>query len=415
MNKQILIWLVIVSVILSSVSAISDEDAENNTAVSDASAALNELKDLGIKTEKIQSYFDQLKTAVDKKEHSEARKLQYQISTEKNNAIRSYDKTKIVEDMIINGEQRWLDMRNTKNLLILAKSAFDRQDFTTSLDRASQAETVAQVELKSINWLYVLYYYWWLIILVSFLVIVTTRTVYEKIRTANVTQRINNLVSEEINIISLIKNTYDGHFNKKELSNAQFHKALYEYNHRLVKIRREIANLRAERIRIYSVKKELEFLQKEENNIYDLIKKSQEDHFVKQIVSESEYHLFMDEFNERLAEIEESMTKLQYLQTQDIVLRRIHEKRKPVKNDLLSKTMENIMLPEEKLIKHRKYIELKKAYEKEKQIDSDKHKEKDQKELTEKNNVSEIIHKTYESKSERLKELKDAYENGEEK
>lgn len=420
-------FILVLSILISSAILASeagvDTSIEDKQLFSESEQAINELQSAGIKTQRTQSILEMLKKSIQEKDSSTARKLHYQIITLKKSAVESQEKIKVIEDLLISGESRWLEMRNTKNMLILAKSAFDREDFATSIDRASQAQTIAQVELKSISWLYVIYKYWWLIIILGTASAFTGRIIYQNLKTSNITKNINDLTTEEINIVHLMKETQEKHFNRRELSPSQFHKAMYEYQHRLSKIRREVAHLRAERIKIYSAKKEIEFLQKEEKHVYDLIKKAQEDHFVKKLTGETEYQLLMDEFHERLAEIEESITKLQYLRDQEVVLKRIQDKRRPSKSDLLDKKIENIILPEDKVKKYRQYSELKESYEKqreESELNKEEHRtahEKNQKQReeqylreTRKETEQTVkIKANTKSKEDMLSELKEVY------
>lgn len=328
-----------------SVTAFSAYDQEDDArhGIATLWAGIIELKSREIPTVSQEILARQAQEAFESKDFTRVRVLVNQAGQAKHDAFTASDTLSRVKDLITQGEQRGLTMTDTRNMMFLALRSFQRGDFAPSLDRAAQSELLANVELKSINWRWVFTTYKWRILSSLLALAVIFRLVYAIARRTNINKKLADLKKEEIAVIHLVRDIKHKHFNKKELSGPQFHKSLYTPYHRLSKIREEMAEIWQRRAKQRGLQKEREFIQQEEQKVMGLIKLAQEDHFVNLHTSQIEYDYMMEEYHNRLSEIENNLITLGKES-------QIGGSSKPRMNMLrpLQDTLMRIMIPEEK-------------------------------------------------------------------
>lgn len=309
-NKTKLATLAILTVVLLCTTVIA-------TLSQEASTAVQQLKQEKIPTATLTQLLEQLKNATDT---DAAKELHHNIMLKTNDARKTQTKLSTVNRLLQQGHDKKLSMQNTQTIFILARTAFQREEFSTALDRATQAETTANVELKQFPLTYILTYYWWALLLAIILVTMIVKTSYPTIKTKILNTRIHNLLLEEKNIIHLLQQTQEQHYTTKKLSTSQYHKTMYNHQHRLSTIRKQLDYLRTQRAALHSTAREQTFLKQEEKQVEELIKQTQENYFTKQTISKTEYEQQFAELRERLAAIEERQVLIERIKpTQKII------------------------------------------------------------------------------------------------
>lgn len=197
------------------------------------------------------------------------------------------------------------EIRETLGLSI---AAFERGDFTTSLERARAAQALLLFERKGNLFLF-LYLYWYFIIVGAIILSFFSMVFYRGVKKVRVSNKIHELNIEERNINKIIL-ALQQHYFAGRLSSGDYHSALSQNQERLSKIKRERINLRNKRLRLLSKEKVVLELNNETRNLENEIKHIQELFYKQRKMSESDYHLSFNLLQERLAEIENERTTL---------------------------------------------------------------------------------------------------------
>lgn len=381
----------------------AEEYLENSEKIIQAMGNAN------LSIDKMKVLLQEVDEAFNQKKYAEVKAGYFNIKQHYESAFAARERFKIVDELIKTAEQKWRDPKQAKNMRALAQAAFEREDYVEAVDRAVQAQTIVVSEAKAVSWRYIFYYYWWAFLLATTILIIILIILYYRKKLILLSQRIEDLSKEELNIMNLIQENQQSYYEKKEISPSQYHKAMYEYEKRLNQIRRELAGLRTKRIKLVGIKKELENLEREKKHLLGLINKVQEQFYVEKTLSYNKYRFKIEEFYNRLAEVEESFALLSGKKENELD-KNLHNylinRRKPVKK---SKLVEMLILPEKDMAKYKKFNKLRTVYETEgkKQLSKKITKIQSLKELK----PSEKV-KSEGSKENRLKKLSIIYKNG---
>jgi len=215
---------------------------------------------------------------------------------------------KEIQEDIEKSKSRWLDVPETERALTLALKAFEREDFTTALQRAKDAQLTYILETKGrINILWFLKTYWWAILLGIVVLSLSSFFTYKKLIVSIITQRLKNLAKEEISLNSLMEDVQFKYLKEGSISSAEYHGVIGQYESRLNKIHQIRAKLRNKRIGIMRTEQEVENLHREEKEVISIIKKEQKDYLELGKLSRKKFLEKYESDKRRLAEVEEEM------------------------------------------------------------------------------------------------------------
>lgn len=220
-------------------------------------------------------------------------------------------KMKVVEELIVQGEQTMLEMKQARMMYVLAVAAFKRDEFEVSLDRFTQAETIARVELTAVSWKYLFYSYWWAGMLFLFGISTGTVVILKKMRIVRWNSQIKRLAFEEESLYGLLQETSQKYYKEKKLSPAQFHRTMFTIRRRLATVWRQGEEVQLARAKKHGKRQELLVLEKEVKKVSERLESMQRAHFVEKKLTVVEYEMKAVPCWERLAELEERRIKIE--------------------------------------------------------------------------------------------------------
>ena len=277
-----------------------------NEQIEQAKLDLEKISELNVSTTKLQSLLSQAEVAFNQTDYKLASDLIGQLNSLINNvfeAKRLFSKT---QQEIDKAKSRWLKTTKTEEALGLALKALEREDFETALERAKEAQLVSILELKGkINILWFITFYWWAIIIGAIILLVSSFVIYKKLILTIIAQRLKNLSKEEISLESLKKEAQYNHLKEGSISSAEYHKLMAHYETRLNKIKLIKTKLSSKRVGILKTEQEIENIEREEKELYELMKKVQMDYFENKSLSRNKFKEIYGPDRSRLAEIQE--------------------------------------------------------------------------------------------------------------
>ena len=200
---------------------------------------------------------------------------------------------------------------SSEELMGLAVAAFERGDYSSALQRAEEAQTLLILERKG-NFFMFLYLYWPYILLAIFIVTGFSFLGYKKYQKVSITNRIRDLNKKEDNVRNMLAENQKKYFHGK-ITEREF-KHLSELNQKEIsKIHEKKNNLQNIRIKMLTPQRVSADLENEKKDVENLIKKIQEQYYVKHNITEEEYTIKFKGYTERLADIEDEHTTLHIL------------------------------------------------------------------------------------------------------
>jgi hypothetical protein len=285
------------------VLTLSKEEAK--TELEKALAALEAMEEAGFPLKRLQEIISKVEEALKEDDYTQAKKLTDQALQLKENAFEADELMQEVHEMVKEAKEQWLKVPETESALLLAHKAFDREDFTTALQRAKDTQLTFILETKGrINLVWFILTYWWAIILIGIAGSVGSFYAYKHLSIAIINQRMKNIAKEEVSLRELMQKAQEEHF-KGRTSSSTYHKTMVQYEDRLTKIKQVRARLRNKRVSILQTQQEMENLDHEEQEIKGMMKKVQEDYLLKGTVSRRKFTAEYTADKERIAEVEE--------------------------------------------------------------------------------------------------------------
>lgn len=273
---------------------------------------LNELSEKGLVLKKAQKMIEEAENALNADEYETAAKLSEQISSIVAKAEESGMLIASISEGIKNAEYFGLKAEETKNIINLAKAAFEREDFETALARAKEAEVLIALETEGkINIANFIIRNWYFIFAAMFILSIGSLAGYRQVSISLSAGRLEKLANEESGIAKLMKEAQRKAFEEKSIGLSEYYKEMLNYEERLRKIRIKRARLRARRTGSLSMKEELKSLESESAEVLGLLKTAQENYFEKGNLTKRKYEDEKESARTRLAEIEEAKALLE--------------------------------------------------------------------------------------------------------
>ena len=281
-------------------------ESQASQLLKEAESALEEMKKAGFPTDQLSGLLADAKKALEQRDFSKVWELSKEIESMKKNALEASDLIESLKNDIaslsLTGSPDSLE--KTEELLRLAEAAFEREDYTSALQRAREAMLGLAAESSIFNPVLFLLTYWWAIIIAMFLASATGVVGYRAHTKATISERIRRLEKEEQTLKELLKETQRDYLEKGKLGYAAYHSVLSDYQKRLAKIKKERTTLRHKRVRLLKPNQVLKDLDRESNEVMSSLKQAQEDYLEKGKTSRDEYKGIEKELNGRIAEIE---------------------------------------------------------------------------------------------------------------
>ncbi|MEK6887498.1 MAG: hypothetical protein AABX14_00980 [Candidatus Aenigmatarchaeota archaeon] len=288
------------------IHTVSREESTQN--LDTARVAIEEMKNAGFPTTKLSGYIDEAATALQAHDYEKASQLSDLIQTTKDDAFLARSlideiKNKMSGSLVTGAAVRLKSSTRTEELINLAMAAFEREDYQTAIQRIKDANFTLALESTTFDPVYFVITYWWAMTLGAVFALFFMIFAYRQHVKATITQDILNLAKEENNILHMMKMNQKKHFTSGGVK--AFRKTMEQYERRLAEIRQTRIKLRHKRLHLLKPGKIIEDLQKESEEVMELMKQTQQKYFVSVKMSRKTYIDNMKLYNERLAEIED--------------------------------------------------------------------------------------------------------------
>ena len=314
-KEVFLVLLVSIGSILLSSACLAQElpgqsvgfDGASDPVFSQVRSSVQSLRDSGFSVSTLNSDMAKMDSLIASGDLGAARLIAASVSDAVIDARRARSSISAAQETVHEGESRWLDMGRSRSLVGLSLAALQREQYSVALDRAGQAIVVSQVEASRVGWLWLLAHYWWAWSILFVILCVAAFVGMRSRRAFFISRRIRSLEAEDSNIMKSIRDAYKRRYGTHEISGSVFHKEMFHHLHRQREIREEVLHLRSIRASILGKDSELKDLERERSAVEAEATKAQEAHLVKRTMNEQEYHALAQEYQERLAEIEEAI------------------------------------------------------------------------------------------------------------
>ena len=287
-------------------------EKQANISLEQTFVDIRSMETAGFPTLRMYNLLGQMKQALNESRYEQAQQMGEQINRLKRDAFETDQLMKEVAEGIAKTQTQWLSVPETENALALAKKAFEREDFSTALQRAKDAQLSLVLETQGrINILWFVLRYWWALLLGAFAVALVGFGVYKHLSPLIIAERINNLDKEEETINTLLEEAQIACFKEQRLSTGEYEKITEQYHKRLQKIKQIRVSLRNRRVSILRTEQEITKLHYEETDLTAMMKEAQEEYLVKQKLSRRRFTDIYGTDKERLTEVQEEYAVLQ--------------------------------------------------------------------------------------------------------
>tara|TARA_Y100000310_G_scaffold203351_1_gene203581 strand:- start:11172 stop:16412 length:5241 start_codon:yes stop_codon:yes gene_type:complete len=288
----------------------SKDDVTN--ALIDAEGVIANLQSSGIPVTKALKLLEEAEQNIDNRKYLPAKNLIDQIKNIGENAFSADFLIYEIKTKIRKSEDIGLLVEETKKLLNLALAAFEREDFSAAIQRAKDAELSIVIETKGkFNILKFVIDYWWPLLIVFILLSIAGYTARKKLALIVISRRLEDLQKEETTINELMQETQNKYYKDKKINTTEYHKAMYGYEKRLSEASQTVSRLRSKRVGIIQISNEIKNLEKESENVANLIKQLQDSYYNKQAVPRKTYLKRIKEYKTRTIEIEKSIAVME--------------------------------------------------------------------------------------------------------
>ncbi|MBU0615194.1 MAG: hypothetical protein KJ601_03815, partial [Nanoarchaeota archaeon] len=287
-------------------------ETEANFSLAEAEKYIQEMKDEGIPSSKVELLLEQARKAMESKDYGRARDISEQIGQARNDGFKARDLISKLRDQIALAEDKGVDVSEAKALLNLAIAAYERGDFETAIFRANDAiVTILLLSQGRLNIIWLLRTYWHYFLLLFGVLLLLGWLVRRRVLIILIKRKLEDLDKEEATIHGLMEDLQRSVFKKKEISVSEYHTQVYNYEKRLSEIRHERDQLQHKRISMYRGEKELLMLNKEDAAVVEKLRRLQDAYFNRKTINHRTYSRKKEEYSLRRQEIENSLALIE--------------------------------------------------------------------------------------------------------
>ncbi|MDD5416556.1 MAG: hypothetical protein PHU12_01115, partial [Candidatus Aenigmarchaeota archaeon] len=308
------------------VRLVSKEQAQD--ALLKVQQAIDELAKENIPYDKINQTLTEALKYFDDQNYESVKELTDKIISSTNAAIETNKIISQIEQYIKDAELMGLPLTETKNLLALSKTAFDRGDYQLALTRIQDALAAYALESGGkVNVLKFLIDYWWLALISGALILVGLILFAKQATLFLIRRRLRNISIEEESAFNMIRDT-QMKFVKKKLTYKRYRDKIDKFEKRLADLRAERSSLETKRRGVIKASKELQILHEENVQINKLIRNLQDQYYNKRTIGSEAYHKRMEEYRIKKTDAEEQLALVEAKLTGNVMLKDIFKIRK---------------------------------------------------------------------------------------
>ena len=317
---------------------VSNEDAK--TSLEEAQNALEEMKKAGFPATRTEALLKEARQMLEQGRYKTASDMGKRIQKISEDAFAA---DKLIEETsagIKAAEAQGLNMEESKRLLSLALAAFEREDFAAAVERARDAQ-LTQVLLSRgrFNITYFVSTHWLLSLFILIGLGAGGYFVQQRLILTLIARRIEDLEKEESTLQELLKETQHSYYKEKKISNTEYHKKMYEYEHRLSEVSKTLMQLRSKRTGIIKTVEGIRQLKGEDAKLLEQLKQIQDAYFNRRSITKKIYERKSDEYKLRRIELEKAIAVLETKLAKKERLEELKEKETPAKTQGLLEGM----------------------------------------------------------------------------
>ncbi len=284
-------------------------ESDTLNAIEEARSALEEMIAAGLRTEKLSDLLEDALRAYERLDFDTASELAERVVNIKRTAFSVLSSFEIMGRDIDDAERYGMSVEETKKMTELAKSAFQRGDYSRAEARITAAINAYQLETKNlIGMLRFLYEYWYMVIGIAVAVLASSLFARKRISIRAAETRIKGAKNKREALMEMLKRLQVEYYEKRAMSKMEYMDTRDSYQKRLAAISSE--ELRLKR-RLASMKhgKKKDKLMRAKNEAEGMFKKLQSDYFEKGLMGKREYESALEELQGEIGQIEKELAK----------------------------------------------------------------------------------------------------------
>jgi parallel beta-helix repeat protein len=271
---------------------------------------IDEMNTSNFYLEDITELFEELEIAYNETDFKQVKELYegiYDIYTTSKNANEGIIE---LDDNLEEAEKKKIEVKDTKRLLHLAKSSFERGEFTESLDRVKEAKLTLALEYGG-KYMKEAFYSMkenpgkTSSGFASFAFLVVGTSIFSRFRYLR--RRLKKLGEEENLLVELMKEIQIEVFEKAKLSMKEYGDAMMQYEERLTKLLEDRLMTENRKTNLMKFKSKSRKLNEERDKLIKLIQKTQTSYITEGKFETRIYENMLKSYSTRLADIEEQL------------------------------------------------------------------------------------------------------------
>ncbi len=276
------------------------DEAESLDAIESAEAALSEMIDSGFSYQSLEGLLADARNSYDKQDFNNAEEIARSIVELKEKAFTISSSLVSLDGEITDAEIYGIKVDDSKKLLSLAKSAFQRGDYKRAESRLEAAVSTYQLETKTLLGLMLfLHKNWHYISLFIIAAVISSLFIKRNMHRRYMRGKLENARERQKSVKKLLENLQGDYYKKRVKTKLEYttEKRLYE---------KRIADLVFEETDLER-KLSNESLEKKRIHVNEHIKQLQKDYFEKGLMGKSQYSEKLRSLEMEMADIEREM------------------------------------------------------------------------------------------------------------
>ncbi|MBN1502355.1 hypothetical protein JW930_02325 [Candidatus Woesearchaeota archaeon] len=293
---------------------VSETDLNSSlVCLVESEALIDEMIGKNLNTDSVQGLLSEAKAAFGNLDYTRVKLLCDQIRDIHRKALELNGRILALSKEIEIAESDGYDISAIIRLLNLTSDMFNRGEYDGAELQLEKTEEslVLQIQMEDAmltrKFFRIFKKYWWAFLLsltVGFVIAVQT---YRKKSELRVKEKISKLEKEESTISELTKKLQHEHFVEHAVSKKVYEIRMEDYKKRRAEIKDEIISLKNLQIKLFKISDSVEGLEKQRNELTDLIKKMQYDYFVSHSIDKNTYARTREVYKKRMSEIEKNL------------------------------------------------------------------------------------------------------------
>ncbi len=289
---------------------ISKAEAEKN--LNKSKEVLEEFNKSNFYSKDIEESIKEIEESIENKNYIKTKNTIEKILDSKEKAFSSKEGINETQSLIQKAEEREIKVEKTKRLLNLAKAAFARGDYTTSLSRTQEAKLTYAAETKgefSIG--YFIKENWGKLGILTAVLILLSIGIFFELKLSRIKLKLRNLKKEEGILIGLIKEAQKECFELKKLSMDEYIDEMKQYEKRLSTVVSSMISYETKKANIFRFGGVEKALRLERNRLLKLMSEMQKAYLEKGELETRIYEDRLKSYAKRFSEIQEKITTLE--------------------------------------------------------------------------------------------------------